>query len=152
MPGAGKTICSAILVDDLMTHFEEKPDVGIGYLYCNFNRQGEQRAQDLLSSLVMHLCKKRTSVPVAVKDLYKRYKTAPMRPRFGDVSKALTFVIALYSKVLIVIDALDECETTCRTRFLGEIGKIHAGPGANVFATSRPTERNSFSGVDWFII
>ncbi|CAI7596968.1 unnamed protein product [Penicillium viridicatum] len=142
IPGAGKTICSAILVDDLTTRFENKPDVGIAYIYCNFNRQDEQKAQDLLLSLLKQLSQKKASVPDAVKDLYKRYKTTSTRPRFDEISKALHSVISTYSGVFIVIDALDECEYTCRTRVLDEIVKIHASAGANVLATSRPTEIN----------
>ncbi|KAJ5426390.1 hypothetical protein N7465_001460 [Penicillium sp. CMV-2018d] len=147
IPGSGKTICSAILVDDLTTRFEDNPDVGIAYIYCNFNRQDEQKAQELLSSLLKQLSQKRISVPDAVNGLYKRYKTASTRPRFDEISKALQSVISMYSNVFIIIDALDECETTCRTRVLDELIKIRAGPGANVFATSRPTEMNDlFAG------
>lgn len=140
IPGAGKTICSAILVDDLITRFEDKPNVGIAYIYCNFNRQDEQKVQDLLSSLLKQLCQKRKSVPDAVKDLYTRYKATSTRPRFDEISKALQSVTSIYSDVFIVLDAFDECESTCRTRLLDEMMKIHAGAGANVFATSRPTE------------
>lgn len=143
IPGAGKTICSAILVDDLITRFEDKPDVGIAYIYCNFNRQDEQKAQDLLSSLLKQLSQKRASVPDAVNDLYKRYKTASTRPRFDEISKALRSVVSTYSDVFIVVDAIDECESTCLSRVLGEIMKIHASGGVNVFATSRPMEINN---------
>ncbi|KAJ5592115.1 hypothetical protein N7537_009019 [Penicillium hordei] len=142
MPGAGKTICSAILVDDLTTRFENRPDVGIAYIYCNFNRQDEQKAQDLLLSLLKQLSQRRTAVPDSVRDLYKRYKTTSTRPRFDEISKALHSVVSTYSDVFIVVDALDECESTCRTRVLGEIMKIQADAGANVLATSRPTEIN----------
>ncbi|CAI7630959.1 unnamed protein product [Penicillium glandicola] len=142
IPGAGKTICSAILVDDLNTRFEDKPDVGIAYIYCNFKRQEEQKAQDLLSSLLKQLSQKRSSLPDAVKDLYSRYKTTSRRPQFDEISKALQSVVSMYSDVFIVVDALDECEFTCRTRVLGEIMKIDVSAGAHVFATSRPTEIN----------
>ncbi|KAJ5157966.1 uncharacterized protein N7500_007617 [Penicillium coprophilum] len=140
IPGAGKTICSAIIVDDLFTRFEDRPDVGIAYIYCNFNRRDEQHAQDLLSSLLRQLSQQKAAVPDAVKDLYKRYHNTPTRPRFDEISKALQLVISLYSDVFIVFDALDECEYTCRTRLLREIMRVRAGAGANVFATSRPTE------------
>ncbi|OQE20243.1 hypothetical protein PENFLA_c017G09099 [Penicillium flavigenum] len=142
IPGAGKTICSAILVDDLITRFEDKPNVGIAYIYCNYNRQDEQKVQDLLSSLLKQLSQKRKSVPDAIKELYARYKATSTRPRFDEISKALQSVTSMYSDVFIVVDALDECEPTCRTRLLDEMMKIHTGAGANVFATSRPTEMN----------
>ncbi|KXG49201.1 uncharacterized protein PGRI_030710 [Penicillium griseofulvum] len=140
IPGAGKTICSAILVEDLTTRFGDNPNVGIAYIYCNFNRRDEQQAQDLLSSLLKQLSQQRTTIPDVVKDIYKRYKTESKHPKFEKISNALQSVVSMYSKVFIVIDALDECESTCRTRVLGEIMKVHAGARANVFATSRPTE------------
>ncbi|KAI2725507.1 hypothetical protein CBS147330_8187 [Penicillium roqueforti] len=140
MPGAGKTICSAILVDDLTTRFEDRPDVGIAYIYCNFNRRDEQKAEDLLSNLLKQLSQQRTPLPDAVKDLYKRCKTTSTHPRFDAISNALHSVVSTYSDVFIVIDALDECEKICRTKILDELTKFRAGAGANVFATSRPTD------------
>jgi hypothetical protein len=38
IPGAGKTILTSIVVDNLSTHFEEDESVGITYIYCNFRR------------------------------------------------------------------------------------------------------------------
>jgi hypothetical protein len=45
----------------------------------------------------------------------------------------------MYSQVFIVVDALDECQTSngCRTKFLTEIFALQAKTGANIFATSR---------------
>lgn len=142
MPGAGKTICSAIVVDDLTTHFEDNPDVGIAYIYCNFNRNEEQQAPDLLLSLLKQLSRKRTPIPDPVRDLYKRYKTTSTRPQFEEISRALSSIIATYSCVFIVIDALDECQSTSRMRLLAEITKFRAEAEVNVFATSRPMEIN----------
>ena len=46
---------------------------------------------------------------------------------------------AIYSRIFIIIDALDECQVSngCRTRFLTEIFAIQAKCGANIFTTSR---------------
>jgi hypothetical protein len=48
-------------------------------------------------------------------------------------------VAALYSRVFIIVDALDECQTSdgCRTKFLTEIFHLQSKTGANVFVTSR---------------
>ncbi|KAJ5552018.1 hypothetical protein N7535_000035 [Penicillium sp. DV-2018c] len=140
IPGAGKTICSAIVIDDLTTRFEDNLDVGIAYVYCNFNRHDEQGAPDLLLSLLKQLAQRKSSVPDAVKDLHKRYKTTSTRPQIGDISKALHSVASTYSHVFIVVDALDECESTSRAKFLTEIMKIRDEAGLNILATSRPTE------------
>jgi Cdc6-like AAA superfamily ATPase len=51
IPGAGKTICTSIVVDNLNTQFQNDSRTGIAYIYCNFRRQGEQKVGDLLASL-----------------------------------------------------------------------------------------------------
>ena len=74
IPGAGKTILTAIIIDDLTMRFQSEADIGIAYLYCNFRRQDEQKADDLLASLLKQLSQKRTSLPDSVKTLYKKHK------------------------------------------------------------------------------
>jgi hypothetical protein len=73
-----------------------------------------------------------------------------MRPSFYEISKTLQSVAVLYSRVSIIIDALDECKATggCRARFLSEIVAIQAKCGANIFATSRfiPEITEKFDG------
>jgi hypothetical protein len=45
----------------------------------------------------------------------------------------------MYSRVFILIDALDECKVShnCRKTFLSELFSLQAKCGANLFATSR---------------
>lgn len=43
----------------------------------------------------------------------------------------------MFSKVFIIIDALDEASSSCRTKFLGEIFSLIAKCRVNIFATSR---------------
>jgi hypothetical protein len=45
----------------------------------------------------------------------------------------------MFSKVVIIVDALDECQVSdgCRTTFLMEILSLQTKTGANLFTTSR---------------
>lgn len=150
IPGAGKTILTAITIDDLTMRFRSEADISIAYLYCNFRRQDEQKADDLLASLLKQLSQKRASLPDSVKTLYKKHKDQRTRPSFDEISRTFQFVVAMFSKVFIIIDALDECRTTdgCRTRLLKEIFLAPAKSKANVFATSRfiPEVTEKFEG------
>ena len=38
IPGAGKTMITSIVVDNLYTRFENDGSIGIAYIYCNFRR------------------------------------------------------------------------------------------------------------------
>ena len=150
IPGAGKTILTSIVVDDLFNRFHNDASVGIAYVYCNYRLQYEQRAEDLLINLLKQLSQERSSLPDSVKDLYDRHKAKRTRPLFEEISKALLSVATLYSRVFIVVDALDECQASdgCRSTFLRGIFNLQAKCGANLFATSRliPEISEQFEG------
>jgi Cdc6-like AAA superfamily ATPase len=138
IPGAGKTILAATVVDYLCTKFQNEASVGIAYIYCNFRSQEKQRSADLLTSLLRQLVQGQPSVPDDVKNLYERHKDKP-RPPPDDVSKILHAVMSDYSRTFIIIDALDECQISddSRNQFLSEIFNLRTKTGANIFATSR---------------
>ena len=73
IPGAGKTILSSIVVNDLCDRFHSDAAVGIAYVYCNFRQQDIQKAEDLLSSLLKQLSQKWPSFPNCVKALHNRH-------------------------------------------------------------------------------
>lgn len=139
MPGAGKTILTSIVVHDLNTRFRNDMTIGIAYLYCNFARKDEQSLENLVLILLKQLAQGHSCLPNAVKDLHNHYQRGPARPSFDEISKTLQSVAALYSRVFILIDALDECQTSegCRTKLLSEIFSLQVKCAANLFATSR---------------
>lgn len=139
IPGAGKTIMTSIVIGDLCKKFHNDTTVGIAYIYCNFKRKHEQTLEDLLLNLLKQLAQSQSSLPHIVKGLYDRHQQKRTRPLFDEICEALHSAVAMYSSVFIVVDALDECQTSddCRTRFLSEIFRLQAQHGANIFATSR---------------
>lgn len=139
IPGAGKTILTSIVVDELITRFRNDETVGIAYVYCNFRWIHEQKAGDLLASLLKQLAQCRTSLPESVKLLYDKHKKQRTRPSFDEISRTIQSIAMTYSRVFLIIDALDECQSSdgCRSRLLAEIFNLKAKSGANFFATSR---------------
>lgn len=139
IPGAGKTIITSIVVEDLITHFGDDDSIGIAYVYCNFKRQREQKAEDLFASLLKQLAQARSPLPESVQSLYNRHKDKRTRPLFDEISNTLQTVARLFSRVFIIVDALDECQMSggCRERFLTEIFNLRDRCGTKVFMTSR---------------
>lgn len=70
IPGAGKTIITSIVVEELLSHVKNNQSIGVAYLYCDFRRQDEQNAKDLLVSLLKQLTQDRPSLPDSVTSLY----------------------------------------------------------------------------------
>ena len=150
IPGAGKTIITAIVIDDLQEQFRGNQSIGIAYIYCNFRRQHEQRADDLLVSLLKQLTHRCSSFPQSVEDLYNRHKKDRTRPSFNEISKTLLSLATEYSRIFIAVDALDECEDSSRDRMLAEIFALRSRIkiSMNIIATSRmnDTIRRRFDG------
>ncbi|KAF9889739.1 hypothetical protein FE257_007045 [Aspergillus nanangensis] len=139
MPGAGKTILTSIVIQHLHNTFRHDPTCGIAYLFCNFRQQYEQKSTDLVLSLLKQLVQEQPSMPEIVKDLYNNYKLKRTRPPSDEVFEALRSVIKSYSRVFIIVDALDECQNSSEGRkmFLSNVSKLQAKTGLNFFATSR---------------
>ncbi|KKP07655.1 hypothetical protein THAR02_00191 [Trichoderma harzianum] len=139
MPGAGKTILTAIVVDHLTSRFAHDPSVGIAYIYFNFWQQEDQKEEDLFASLLKQLVRGQSPVPASVKDVYDHHKGKGTRPSSDKILRVLKSVIRVsYKRVFIIIDALDECQASdnCRMRFIeGLLGLQQCG--ASIFATSR---------------
>lgn len=139
IPGAGKTILASIVVDNLITKFRSDWSIGIAYVYCNFQRRNEQRIDDLLASLLKQLAQRSSFLPVSVKDLYDRHNNIQSRPSLQEISDTLHSVTAKYSRVFIIVDALDECQASdsCRSRLLSELFNLQKRHKTNTLATSR---------------
>ncbi|KAL5088041.1 hypothetical protein Trisim1_007209 [Trichoderma cf. simile WF8] len=138
IPGAGKTILTAIVVDNLLIRSLDDSTVGVAYYYCNFKRQDEQTAVRIISCLLRQLCASQTPLPDVMKTFHKKHATISTRPSLEVISVALQSVASIYSKVFIAIDALDECQPTERSLFLSKLFDLQAKTEINIFATSRP--------------
>lgn len=110
MPGAGKTIITATVIDYLFKKFQEDSSIGIAYLYGNTRKDRyEQDPAGLLLIILKQLVQqKQAPVPTSVKKLYAYHKVKRTRPTVKDFKKALQSVISSFARVYIVIDALDE--------------------------------------------
>jgi hypothetical protein len=150
IPGAGKTMSAAIVIDKLYTMFQNDASIGIAYVYCNFRRQHDQKPVDLLSSLLKQLIQERSLMPEKVNSLYQRHKDKRTRPSLDEILQTLHSAVADYSRIFIIIDALDECQVSDRggKRFLTELFNFQTKTTANLFVTSRfiPEIKKMFDG------
>lgn len=150
IPGGGKTMTSAIVVDDIRKTFYGHDRIGIACLFCSYKRQSEQRWADLLASLLKQLVQELPSLPDVVESLYNEHTRRNTCPSSNELLNVLRSVVGSYSRVFFVIDALDECTNAegDRTHLLHEIFRLQGHTGINLFATSRfiPEIEKEFEG------
>ncbi|KAJ6092624.1 ankyrin [Penicillium sp. IBT 16267x] len=137
IPGAGKTILTAIVIEDLTAQCSSNQSIGLAYIYCNFKLHNEQKVEDLLASILKQLA---SPVPESVTKLYEKHKDRRTRPSLNELSTTLQSVVETYERVFVVIDALDECQTTedCRNVFLSQLFDLQENSAVRLFATARP--------------
>jgi hypothetical protein len=132
IPGAGKTIMAALVIDRLLQseHEAQRPVV---FIYCNYKRQDEQSIKHMLSSMLRQVVHIQREVPQVVQDFYAKNGT----PSMTEVEEIL---IALSKDLLgltVVVDALDECETKTRHDLLSIVQALRQQCKVRLLATSR---------------
>jgi len=131
---------SSIIIDYLRTEFDNEPGVGIAYIFCNYHSQHQEKPENLLSSLLKQLAHRQPTIPPDIVSLHKRHVTNGTIPTVDDIARILLSTINLYSRVFVVIDALDEYYTVDiegQNKFLSELFSIQGQVRLNFFATSR---------------
>jgi Cdc6-like AAA superfamily ATPase len=103
IPGAGKTIQSAIVVDHLQSKFHNDGDeVGIAYIFCNYQPQQKQRPEELLLSLCKQLILSRSSnVPSSILDLYQQVLKKGTRPNLEHAYSILDCIAKQFKRLYI---------------------------------------------------
>lgn len=140
MPGAGKTMISAIAIDHISqdAHVDQSK-YGLAYLYCNYKAQGEQTALHLLSTIVQQLVHFRPSAIGPVTELYDQHTPRKTRPTLEEIVQCLQRVLSEHSAIYLIIDALDECQVEHDTRntLLRTIQSLQNSADLRLMVTSR---------------
>jgi hypothetical protein len=126
----------SIVVDHLQRHFNGS-DIAVMCIYCNYKEQAVQTVPNLISSLLKQLVQDRSALSHNIKSFCKYHQDRDTRPTLDEFLKMLGFEIGTYSKVFIVVDALDESteDHGTRARLLTALQTL---PGrVNLMFTSR---------------
>ncbi|KAF3128506.1 hypothetical protein TWF594_011559 [Orbilia oligospora] len=138
IPGAGKTVLTSTVINDLLDQRSNDPSIGIAFIYFDFKGSAALEVEDLFSDLLKQLGDTRAgSLPKHFKKLFDDYKDSG-RPPLKEIIDALCAVVRTYSRVFIVLDALDEYQNQKeRSLFLGKLFEMNEDQGINIYATSR---------------
>ncbi|KAJ7094773.1 hypothetical protein C8R44DRAFT_544813, partial [Mycena epipterygia] len=135
MPGAGKTVLvdRSIIVDNLRTQLETD-NIGVAVIYLNHKESDTHSPSKLLASLWRQLVLGKL-IGSNVDRLYDKHREPGTRPSLAEAHAVLDSIIANYSEVFILVDALDEYPETQRELLLWHLSVL--GPKVNLLVTSR---------------
>ncbi|KAF1950514.1 hypothetical protein CC80DRAFT_426705 [Byssothecium circinans] len=136
IPGAGKTMMATITVNHLLESMLSDT-VGVAYVYCNYKT--DQDTVSLLAAILKQLVQGRPSIMEPVARLHKQHAERGTTPSLNEIFGALQCVVANYSSVYVVVDALDECPDQDGTRhqFLAKLRDLQGERDVRLMATSR---------------
>ncbi|KAF5578854.1 ankyrin repeat-containing protein [Fusarium pseudocircinatum] len=141
IPGAGKTIMTAVVVDHLLSSPVFGEGVGIAYIYFNFRRGEEQTLNHLIASLLRQLAQQHCCAAEKVKDLYNTHTPGNTQATSSELLNLLYSITmsTWFSRIFVIVDALDECQSSgnVRAKFLSEMLRLQEKVRINIFATSR---------------
>jgi hypothetical protein len=140
MPGAGKTILTAVVVDNLLGRRgadNNDSTIGVAFLYCSSSQKEETTPEGLLLSVLRHLSQGLPSLPESVRALHRTHQAARTRPLLRDIVSCLKSIVDQYNRTFIIVDAIDECPSGCRPKLLKTLFHLRDAHGVNLLATSR---------------
>jgi Cdc6-like AAA superfamily ATPase len=123
-----------MIVDHLGTQFTGK-NIAVACIYLNHKEVDNQTPSRLLAGLWRQLVLNRKIGSIA-EDLYKQHKEKGTAPSLEEVGNVLKSSITEFSKVFIIIDALDEYPEFQRDILLQQLAVM--GSNVNLMITSRP--------------
>lgn len=120
---------SSIVINYLEQQLRDQ--AALAWIYCDYNEQQKQDASSLISSILRQIFQKDSDLTGEIRDLYA---TGKGRPSLADFSRLLGLQTQRFSKVFIVIDALDECVDEDIREELVEALRL---PSVHLLVTSR---------------
>jgi Cdc6-like AAA superfamily ATPase len=138
IPGAGKTMMAAIAIDRLC-QIAPIENIGVAFVYCNYKLQSDQSVNALLSAILTQLVQGRPSIAEPLLELYNRHSPKKTRPSLDEILTALQSTCTKYSRVHLVIDALDECtnQEGARGQLLTKLRELQHSLDIRLMVTAR---------------
>ncbi|KAF7546323.1 hypothetical protein G7046_g9333 [Stylonectria norvegica] len=136
IPGAGKTISMATVIENLQQQFGSDPDTVTSFIYCSY-RNPDQDANRLLSSLLRSAIQQTQEVPQSIISCYDTYRSQSPKLPHDKATNLLQLFFSSVKRVNVLVDALDELPNTVRRPFVLELLRLQASCGINLFLTSR---------------
>ena len=138
-PGAGKTVLASIVIDHLWNKVRTD-GIGVAYIYCDYLKYREQTPIHLVGSLLKQLAEQKNPISGSLKSYYDEHKNSNTDPTPKRAFEVLKTECDSWSRIFIIVDALDECseKDATRQRVVEGLQSLQGSKKINILVTSRP--------------
>ncbi|KAK8247870.1 hypothetical protein HDK77DRAFT_481329 [Phyllosticta capitalensis] len=134
-PGVGKSMLSSIVMDHIQNHPATMPEsVGKAFVSFRYDQSESQDPAKIIAAILKQLAMQQKEFPVELVDFFSDHYKNPRTPSADATTEMIATLSSQFTQILIVMDALDECEGRPREKVLELIPEFKA----KVFITSRP--------------
>lgn len=130
IPGAGKTIFSTLVVDEVLTR-KRSSSIGTAYFYVRHDDRDSQVPSNVLGSIISQLARQNSTALDDVVELQTQHFREGLLAatlEVDDLVQQLFNISKYFIDTFIVIDGLDECRSTFdpdRKQLIDVTAKIH---------------------------
>ena len=135
--GAGKSVLAGTIIEDALQLSSE--ETAVAFFYCDFQNELTQTSVNILSSLAAQLALQHPEAFEALEQYYEQLHPAGSLEQTmtsDDILATLKTMCKIYSKVMIIIDGIDECVNLARD-VLRTMPRISELNGVSLAVTSR---------------
>lgn len=135
IPGAGKTMTTAIVVDHLSS--KQEAHTLTAYLYCTYQSQGQQSHDQLVASILRSLVQQLSKAPDEIQEAFETQGSLGGPLTAQQVLSAVKSISVSVERVNVLIDALDELPGETRDDLIATMLRLQTEIGLSLFLTSR---------------
>ncbi|KAK4234532.1 hypothetical protein C8A03DRAFT_18586 [Achaetomium macrosporum] len=133
IPGAGKTVLTYHMVEQIRARTRGDKSQGLAYYYCYHQRNTDETVP-FLTWILSQLCRACNYIPATLNDIYD----SGCEPTWRELLDCLQAVLARFSTVYVVVDAIDETsERGNLVKVLTELGSNDRFAKLQLAVTSR---------------
>ncbi|KAK8220885.1 hypothetical protein IWZ01DRAFT_477823 [Phyllosticta capitalensis] len=134
-PGVGKSMLSSIVMDHIRNHPTTMPkNVGKAFVSFRYDQMESQDPAKAIAAILKQLASQQKEFPIELVNFFSDHYKNARYPSAEESTKMIATLGRRFAQILIVMDALDECDEGPRERILNLIPEFKA----KTFITSRP--------------
>jgi len=132
----------AVLFDNLQIKCTSNPDIGVAAIFCNYKESQAHTTANMVAAVWWQLAYKSDLTTKAL-ELYARNAAQGTTPSVDEICSVFQSELDRFSKVYVIVDALDELDELEQEFLLEKICKYSK---INLFITSRLKPGDRWSG------
>ncbi|KAF7342989.1 Ankyrin [Mycena venus] len=108
-PGAGKTVLSSVIIDDLQQRYRQDPSITVVFFYCEYDDLNKRQTSKIVASILDQLMYN-PKVLSLVKETWMDQSPNLQHLGLENLQDLILQLLRQSHRTYIIVDALDECD------------------------------------------